>query len=74
MTQLPPDLEAQEEMLEHLRKLRREGWVVDKLATAPTHIAGCDDWNNNFSWYVRYNPDMKAETLGYFHLPHGVVI
>lgn len=74
MEQLPPDVEAQQEMLEFLRRRRREGWVVDKLDGPPTHVAGCDDPKGKFAWYVMYNPDDKSVPKGYFHMPHGVEI
>lgn len=70
--QMPPDVEAQEEMIDHLRKLRREGWVIDRLAEPPTHVAGCDDPNGRFAWYVMSNPKDELVVKGYFHLPHGV--
>lgn len=72
MTQLPPDAEAQREMVDFLRRRRRDGWVVDKLAEPPVHIAGCDDPHGLFDWYVMWNPQDRETPRGFFHLPKDV--
>lgn len=74
MPQIPADLEMLELELELLRERRRDGWVVDKLAEPPMHMAGCDDPKGKFDWYIMYNPADRESKPGYFHLPPGTVI
>lgn len=67
---VPPDVEAQNELLEKMAKLREEGWVIDRLDEAPTHFPGCDDHTNRFAWYQWTNPE--KEFVGYTHMPKDV--
>lgn len=63
---LTPDGEAEAEMLEMMSQLRTQGYVIDRLDSAPLHVPGCDDVHNRFAWYSRTNPSGELE--GYFHL------
>lgn len=67
---VPPDVEAQQELLEMMTKLREEGWVIDRLDEAPVHVAGCDDHGNRFAWYSWTNPQGVLE--GHSHMPKDV--
>lgn len=49
--QLTLDEERLETQLKGLREKRAEGWLVERLPTAPLHVPGCDDHANRFAWY-----------------------
>ena len=45
-----------DEQIEGLRARIVEGWQVNRLPTAPVHLASCDDYLNKFTWYEILEP------------------
>lgn len=59
-----------QEMLEALRARKVDGYQFVQLGEAPTHVPGCDDHGNRFTWYRIIEPN--GETAGYLHFPEPV--
>lgn len=66
---IPADTITAMELREHLLKLQKQGYIFEALDEAPIDVPGCDDYQNRFQWWRRYDPDMKIE--GYFHTVKG---